>query len=177
MSASRSAGYSALGAGFKEYTLKPFEKPEEVQPYLTGWLAALKPEWEPQAGEHADRLLEGMRAQAALRRVLDNPLLLRLAAEVYAASEEIVHNRAELYRRWGDETWKRAVRRGAPREQKEAALEALEETAWRLHNGLDLQLAEADRTLLREKMGLLVQVDTRLAFAHLAEGQVGNRES
>ena len=164
--ASRTAGYTPLGADFKEYTLKPFEKPEEVRPYLMGWLAALKPEWKPQAKEHAERLLEGMQAQPALRRVMDNRLILRLSAEVYAASGEIVHSGAELYRRWIDEAWKRAVRRGAPQDQKEHALQVLEETAWRLHNGLDLQLAETDLVLLREKMGLLVRLNGYLAFAH-----------
>ncbi len=164
--ASRTAGYTPLGADFKEYTLKPFEEPEELRPYLMGWLAALKPEWKPEAEKHADRLLEGTRAQPALRRIMDNPLILRLSAEVYAATGEIARNRAELYQRWIDETWERAVRRGAPLDQKGHALQLLEEVAWHLHNGLDLQLAETDLVLLREKMGLLVRLNGYLAFAH-----------
>jgi len=113
---SRLAGYTALGGGFWEYILKPFQKPEEVGPYLKGWLAALRPEGKERAEEEADRLLAKMQARPALRRVLDNPLLLRLAAEVYARTGQIARNRSELYEKWVEETWRRAEARGARRE-------------------------------------------------------------
>ena len=79
---SRSAGYSSPGSDFREYRLKPFEKPEEVQSYLRGWLVTLQPEWEAQAENNARALLDEMSHTPALRRITDNPLLLRLAVGV-----------------------------------------------------------------------------------------------
>ena len=170
---SRLAGFSAL-ADLPEFVLKPFDDPQkEVLPYLAGWLGASKDEWVNQADAKAAELLQKMQAQPGLRRVLDNPLLLRLAAQLYAATGEIARNRADLYRRHVDEMWQRAVRRGAPAGEKETCLRALDVLAWHLQcggepdesalanvlqtQGLARTTAEAEDVLhcLREKMGLL----------------------
>ncbi len=165
--ASRIAGYAPLGSDFKEYTLIPFQE-EEARRYLAGWLAALRPKWgKEEAGRRADGLLDQMRG-TALRRLTDNPLLLRMAAELYADRGEIARSRAELYRRWVEgEAWRRACKRGAREEQKENALERLEEVAWALQNGLpEPELSEEEERLLRERMGLLVRLGDCRAFAH-----------
>jgi len=133
--ASRPAGFSSL-VGVKEYTLKPFEDPEkEALPYLRGWLQALKPEWAPQAEEKARRLLEEMRARPALARLLNNPLLLRLSAEYYVRTGRVAESRAALYEAWVEEAWRRALARGAPADQKGAALQALEALSWHFQTG------------------------------------------
>ncbi|MBC7228730.1 MAG: HEAT repeat domain-containing protein, partial [Thermoflexales bacterium] len=166
--ASRLAGYASLGGDFKEFILKPFQRPAEAWFFLSRWLAALKPEWREEAGERADRLLEEM-GRTALRRITDNPLLLRMAAELYARKGEIARSRAELYRRWvEEEAWARALRRGAAEEEKKHALGRLEEVAWAMQNGLPLpELSRKEESLLRERMGLLARLgEERLVFAH-----------
>jgi HEAT repeat protein len=174
---SRPAGFQPL-PGLREYLLKPFEDPEaEALPYLRGWLAALKPEWTAEeAGVRARELLERMRAHPALRRLLDNPLLLRLSAQHYAQAGEIARSRADLYRLWVEETWERARRRGAKEEEKPHFLEALQALAWHLHTGggneeadllqalqrfgLAQEATEAEGLLrrLREQTGLLARL-------------------
>lgn len=187
---SRPAGFAALG-DLKEYTLKPLDK-REARGYLTAWLKALTGCSEAEAGKQAEGLLEKMRAQSALRRLTDTPLLLRLSAEYYARTGDIVRNRAELYRAWIEEAWRRAEKRGADTRQKETALAALAALAWHRQVGGDnteealceaLQKhqvaagqaeAESLLALLRTKVGLLA-LDTerkegrdirRYLFAH-----------
>jgi HEAT repeat protein len=190
---SRPAGFQSL-PGLNEYTLKPFEHPEtEALPYLRGWLAVLKPEWTAeQAESEARTLLEKMQARLALRRLLDNPLLLRLSAQHYALSGEIARNRADLYRLWVEEAWQRATRRGAKEEEKRHFLQALEALAWHLHTGGGNEEADLLQALqrfglaqeetaandllrrLREQSGLLARlpqseegkVRLRYAFSH-----------
>jgi HEAT repeat protein len=190
---SRPAGFQSL-PGLNEYTLKPFEHPEtEALPYLRGWLAVLKPEWTAeQAESEARTLLEKMQARPALRRLLDNPLLLRLSAQHYALSGEIARNRADLYRLWVEEAWQRATRRGAKEEEKRHFLQALEALAWHLHLGGGNEEADLLQALqrfglardetaaadllrrLREQSGLLARlpqseegkVRLRYAFSH-----------
>jgi HEAT repeat protein len=190
---SRPAGFQSL-PGLNEYTLKPFEHPEtEALPYLRGWLAVLKPEWTAeQAESEARTLLEKMQARLALRRLLDNPLLLRLSAQHYALSGEIARNRADLYRLWVEEAWQRATRRGAKEEEKRHFLQALEALAWHLHLGGGNEEADLLQALqrfglardetaaadllrrLREQSGLLARlpqseerkVRLRYAFSH-----------
>ena len=150
---SRPAGFQSL-PGLNEYTLKPFEHPEtEALPYLRGWLAFLKSEWTTEQAESGARaLLEKMQARPALRRLLDNPLLLRLSAQHYALSGEIARNRADLYRLWVEEAWQRATRRGAKEEEKRHFLQTLEALAWHLHLGGGNE--EADLLQALRKFGL-----------------------
>jgi HEAT repeat protein len=191
---SRPAGFQSL-PGLNEYTLKPFEHPEtEALPYLRGWLAVLKEkEWTAeQAESEARTLLEKMQARLALRRLLDNPLLLRLSAQHCALSGEIARNRADLYRLWVEEAWQRATRRGAKEEEKRHFLQALEALAWHLHLGGGNEEADLLQALqrfglaqdetaaadllrrLREQSGLLARlpqseegkVHLRYAFSH-----------
>jgi len=154
---SRPAGFQSV-PGLNEYTLKPFEDPKtEALPYLRGWLAVLKPEWTAeQAESEARTLLEKMQARPALRRLLDNPLLLRLSAQYYAQhydqSDKIARNRADLYRLWVEEAWQRAEKRGAKEEEKRHFLQALEALAWHLHTGGGNE--EADLLQALQKFGL-----------------------
>ncbi len=174
---SRPAGFQPL-RGLREYTLKPFEDPEaEALPYLRGWLAALKPEWTAEEAEaRARHLRERMRARPALRRLLDNPLLLRLSAQHYAQTGEIARGRADLYRLWVEEAWERAKRRSAKEEEKPRFRQALQALAWHLHIGggnEEAELREALRAFrvaqdeeeaaewlrrLREQTGLLARL-------------------
>jgi HEAT repeat protein len=134
---SRPAGFLTLG-GLQEYTLKPFaDTRQEALPYLKGWLRALKPEWQAQVEEKAQSLIEQMQASAALRRLLNNPLLLRLSAQHYAATGAIARSRADLYRQWVEEAWQRARQRGASAQDKQHYLAALQTLAWHMHTGGD----------------------------------------
>ena len=157
---SRPAGYSSPGGEFTEYRLKPFEKPEEAQSYLQGWLAALRPEWGPQVENKARDLLGEMGRNPALKRITDNPLLLRLAAEGYAADEQVARNRADLYRLYVETVaWeRRESTRQTPPEQKTAVLAALEAIAWKLQQGSIIPWDNNDpqHVLLRRQLGLLV---------------------
>ncbi len=171
---SRPAGYSSPGGEFCEYRLKPFEKPEEVRSYLRGWLATLRPEWEPQAEDKARTLLDEMGCNPALKRITDNPLLLRLAAEGYAADERVAHSRADLYRRYVETVaWQRRESiRQTPPEQKTAALATLEASAWKLQQGSQIPWDDNDpqQVLLRRQLGLLaIYIDASkvyLTFSH-----------
>ena len=180
---SRPAGFQPL-PGLREYLLKPFEDPEaEALPYLRGWLAALKPEWTAQEAEaRARELLERMRAHPALRRLLDNPLLLRLSAQHYAQAGEIARSRADLYRLWVEEAWERARRRGAKEEEKPRFLEALQALAWHLHTGGGNEEADLLRALQRfglaqeatEAEGLLRRLREQTGLlARLSEAEDG----
>jgi len=178
---SRPAGFLALGEKFREYMLKPFADAEqEALPYLKGWLRVLKPEWQAQVEEKAQSLIKQMQASAALRRLLNNPLLLRLSAQHYAATGTIARNRADLYRQWVEEAWQRAQRRGASEQDKYLA--ALQALAWHMHTGGDnsataLQIALRNAGLttdllhhLRKQTGLLAQLSEarteRYVFSH-----------
>ncbi len=173
---SRIAGFVSLGASLKEFTLKPFRKAEEARPYLKCWLEALQAIPGEQAEQQAEELLAKMQAQPALARLLDNPLLLRLAAEIFARNGEIAKNRTDLYARWVETTWQRAVQRGADPHQKENALHMLDELAWGLHTGQEISIA-IDYPLLREKMGMVIQSGDKFVFSHTTQQEyfVGQR--
>ncbi|MCS7289077.1 MAG: HEAT repeat domain-containing protein, partial [Roseiflexus sp.] len=186
--ASRRAGYVPLGASFRDYTLKPFDKPAEAEAFLAGWLNVLN---KPGA---AAKLLGQLSQQPALRRLLDNPLILRLCAEVYAASGEaevsapsgkIVRNRADLYEQYLHVLKRRAIKRRKLTEKACAKLWCVAEAlAWHWHSGgandeaatwravqqtgLATDECLVDKLLydLRTPLGLIVRVDGRYAFAH-----------
>jgi len=166
---SRPAGYSSPSGEFAEYRLKPFEKPEEARSYLQGWLATLRPEWEPQAENKARALLDEMGRNPTLKRITDNPLLLRLAAEGYAADEQVARNRADLYRRYVERVaWqRRESTRQTPPEQKTATLATLEAIAWKLQQGSRIPWDDNDpqQVLLRRQLGLLaIYIDAGKAY-------------
>jgi HEAT repeat protein len=168
---SRPAGFLTLG-GLQEYTLKPFaDTRQEALPYLKGWLRALKPEWQAQVEEKAQSLIEQMQASAALRRLLNNPLLLRLSAQHYAATGAIARSRADLYRQWVEEAWQRARQRGASAQDKQHYLAALQTLAWHMHTGGDSS-ATALQTALRSA-GLAADDHAAADLLHRLREQTG----
>jgi HEAT repeat protein len=168
---SRLAGFLTLG-GLQEYTLKPFaDARQEALPYLKGWLRALKPEWQAQVEEKAQSLIEQMQASAALRRLLNNPLLLRLSAQHYAATGAIARSCADLYRQWVEEAWQRARQRGASAQDKQHYLAALQTLAWHMHTGGDTS-ATALQTALRSA-GLATDDHAAADLLHRLREQTG----
>ena len=164
---SRLAGYSAMGGNFKEFILKPFEHSEEAIPYLQSWLAVLRQDWkQEQAQTEAINLHDRMNAQPALRRILDNPLLLRISAQVYARDRQIATSRADLYQRHIEELWVRAVERGVDRNKKDDVWKAIEYFAWGLQTNNLPSISTEMEIILRENMGLVVRVGEKLAFSH-----------
>ena len=186
--ASRPAGYAPLGEPFRDYMLKAFSGPQEAEGFLRNWLSVLRPEWDARA--RAKELFRALKSQPALRR-LDNPLQLRLSAEVYAETGEVVHDRSELYRRYLEIIWERAEKRGAGRQEIKGRLKpAARLLAWHLHTGGESTFKALEQALLdhasrfsppiaddddaralleslRRKSGLLVRLDgEHLAFFH-----------
>ena len=147
--ASRMAGYQNQGQPFREYTLKPFETAEDAIPYVAGWLAAVSGgEQTGETREAARALVEQMAGQHGLVHVLDNPLLLRLAAELYANDGEIVDKRTTLYRHYVEKVArKRAEDRGADKALWAKATAALEAIAWAILAEGTRQVAELEAVL------------------------------
>jgi hypothetical protein len=80
---SRIAGYREvreLRDEFGHYTIRPLTGPQDALPYVAGWLQALKSATPEATESEAKALLEEMEQRGGLRRVMGNPLLLRLAA-------------------------------------------------------------------------------------------------
>ncbi|MCP4544323.1 MAG: hypothetical protein GY832_45005 [Chloroflexi bacterium] len=168
---SRIAGYRqgrSLGANFGQYTIRPFAGSGDAGPYAAGWLQVLTPMTAEAAEAEAKVLFDAMEGQSGLRRIMGNPLLLRLAVTVYVDTGELAHSRAELYRRHVEEVaWKRAEAREKPRwsyKQVEAALEAV---AWALQTQAE-QTAAALGEVVEEATGV---ADGRELLGHLRERQ------
>ncbi len=178
---SRPAGYVSLGGSFQEFTLKPFEKADESKPFLQGWLSAFRLDWPKEKAEsEAGWLYDRMAAQPALERILDNPLILRLSAQVYASKgrEGVARNRADLYRLYTNELWDRAVHnRGVDANQKEDVWRAIELLAWQLQLNQKPTVPEAVLTIIHAKMGLVAWSEDALVFSHttIQEYFVGRR--
>ncbi|MGD0613649.1 MAG: HEAT repeat domain-containing protein [Anaerolineales bacterium] len=183
MVSSRPAGYASLGGTFQEFTLKPFEKAKESKPFLQGWLSAFRPDWPKKKAEsEASWLYDYMAARPALLRILDNPLILRLSAQVYAGNgrERMARNRADLYRLYTDELWDRAVHdRGVDVDQKKAVWEAIELLAWQLQLDQKPDIPEEILFIIHEQMGLVAWGGEVLVFSHTTfqEYFVGQRLS
>jgi hypothetical protein len=189
---SRIAGYQEIGRAepsFGKYTVCPLTGAETVLRYVVGWLAALGTAPGEMAQNQAQILLGRIQGQQGLRRVLSNPLLLRLAVVVYVETREPPANRAGLYQRYvRDVAWERAREREAPcwpREQIEAALEAIawtlqtqgEKTRAELVGPVEVSMARVGQcteptTYLQQNLGLLASYGERhgqalIAFRHL----------
>jgi HEAT repeat protein len=168
---SRPAGYAAPGIGLAEYRLQPFDSPTAAQGYLQHWLAVLRPDWGDQAAAQSEKLLAEIRRSLALQRLTDNPLLLRMLAENYAATGQVAAGRSNLYRQYLTETiweWRAASRQIKPAERLKG-LDDLEVLAWAMQQNQPLP-AGLDLELLRQQLGLLVAwwdgLTQRLAFSH-----------
>jgi HEAT repeat protein/energy-coupling factor transporter ATP-binding protein EcfA2 len=133
---------TGISGDFGHYIVCPFTKPEETLPYAANWFTALGKIPNVEAKGRAQELLNDMQKQPGLRRVMSNPLLLRLAIEVYLREAEPVSSRAELYGRYIEETRKRARLREDPsiwkvdvkteQEEQQALETALETIAWKI---------------------------------------------
>ena len=187
---SRIAGYRerrSLGADLAQYTIHPFAGPQDAQPYAAGWLRALKPTTPEAAEDEAKTLLEAMEQQGGLRRVMSNPLLLRLAVAIYVETGELARSRAELYRRYVEAVaWKRAEAREQPRWSRKQIEATLEAVAWALQTQGEQTVAALAGVVeevpgvadgqelldyLRERLGLLAvygyERGDLVAFRHL----------
>ena len=164
---SRLPGYSTMGGRFKEFTLKPFEQSGEAIPFLQNWLVVLRSDW---GAERVQRetinLHNKMNAQPALHRILDNPLLLRISAQLYSKTGQIATNRTDLYHRYIEELWIRAVERGVERIEKDKVWNTIEDVAWRLQTGDTPAITVEMDIIFREKMGLLIPIGDRWFFSH-----------
>jgi len=167
---SRIAGYREgrrVGDNFGQYTIRPFAGPQDAQPYIVGWLRALKSLTRKVADEEAKALLEAMEQQGGLRRVVSNPLLLRLAVAVYVETGELACSRAELYRRYVEEVaWKRAEAREQPRWSRRQIEAALEAVAWALQTQGE-QTATVLATIVEKEVAGVA--DSRELLDHLRE--------
>ena len=119
---------------FGHYTIRPFLGSQDALRYTAGWLRVLRETTEEGAAkDEAEALLARMKEQGGSRRVMSNPLLLRLALTVYVDTNELAHSRAELYRRYVEEVvWKRAEAQQRPRWSHKQVAESLEALAWAL---------------------------------------------
>jgi HEAT repeat protein len=181
---SRFAGFTSLGDPFKEYTIKPLEKEKELQQFASGWISALRPDYEENKTKaEAHRVIYALRNQSALRRLVNNPLILRLAIQQYIHTGTVARNRAELYDTYVGETWQRAIKRGV-KEDKEFVLQVLQTIAWHFQTSgtadeadtkqalINYKITEKESgadsclRLIREQMGLIALVKERLVFSH-----------
>lgn len=189
---SRIAGYRQAPQldEFAHFTLCPLGRSEDLLSYVTGWLQALRSVelraigvvFEGTAGSEAERLIRQMTERPGLRRVMSNPLLLRLAIAVYRDTGELASNSAQLYLRYVENVlYKRAeasVKSGWSFPQVD---EALQSAAWALQTQRDqtvdmLRAALDDNDAaelldyLRNRLGLLVvyrcEKGERVAFSH-----------
>jgi HEAT repeat protein len=183
---SRLAGYTTLGGPFKEFTLTPLQRRDDAKNFLRGWLTSLKPEWKDEINQKVEDLSNGLQAQPALRRMMNNPLILRMAAEQFAYKGNIAQSRAELYENYVQEAWLRANKRGAQDADKNSAIATLEALAWEIQMGSarnekdairilldqkhnlanDELMAQELLTLVHEKMGLVVLINQKFVFSH-----------
>jgi energy-coupling factor transporter ATP-binding protein EcfA2 len=176
---SRLAGYSTFGSSlFKEYKLKPFIHTEDISDFLRSWMMALRPDWNNEkAGTEADNLIKQMKLNRALNNVIDNPLVLRISAQVYTNRGEIAKNRSGLYQLFIKDLWERAVHRGANSNIENEVLSNCEILAWQLHTRKAPDIQFDILKVISEKMGLVVQVGDNITFSHttLQEYFVGRR--
>jgi len=185
---SRITGYQDLGEPLREFALKPFVNLEDALPYATGWLVTLKNYSGGQADgaeKEAQALLKQMEGNPSLKRILDNPLFLRLALEIYVREARLVQNRADLYQTAVEKVaWRRAENRGIEF-SKSIVVKLFRSIAWAIHvegkrqrSALIKALGAADLgadsealfEALRTKMGLILLYgeagDRNVAFSH-----------
>lgn len=181
MLTSRIVGYGTLEDPFRDFVID-FLSPEKSENFLQNWFHMLRKEWsETICIAKAKDLQRKLLLQPSLRRLLENPLNLRLIAEIFSINEYIPHSRAELYRVCIEETWNRSIKRGAQSEAKQRVLTAIQALAWHNHTGgiggetdalVALQAArtleDADNLLhaARIHTGLVSYVQNRYIFNH-----------
>ena len=175
---SRQAGYIKLQEPFQTYQLKPLHQPDAAVTYAAKWITAIQtgaaqPEDRIEAA--AAQLVKTLEATDRLRRIKDNPLLLRLAVELDqkkgADIGQIAHQ-VDLFQYYLQEvSWERAKQRGATEANLELTEDALETIAWTILTDTDTNTDTERRVLkshlqknitnemlnlLQDKMGLLI---------------------
>lgn len=165
---SRIAGYMSLGQPFLEFKIKPLEGDSEILPYITKWIKAYRKNLgKEDVSIQAKQIYQQLSEQKALSRLLDNPLILRLAVEHYCRTGNIARNRADLYTNYVDELWGRSIeKREIDSSKKDDLLRELEQLAWDLQTDANGSVSNYSLSLLREKMGILAQMGDKLTFSH-----------
>lgn len=154
---SRPNGFQSL-RDFQEFRMIPFQTAEDTLPYLENWIATRHKE--PDAAQRAAMLLDGLKSSNSFHEIIANPLLLRLAAQIYAEQETIVPSRFKLYQKYIEEVaWQlRPETDQLHGDQRAKILEDLETMAWRLQS--QPEALQEDREpalyLYAEKLGLLM---------------------
>ena len=99
-------GRTALGADFREITVKPLDFKQHIAPMVRQAYACIYPHDAPLRAERANDLLSGIRQLEAERRarlgeqagaLVDSPLLVRLLLIVHFNNRKLPEERAELF--------------------------------------------------------------------------------
>jgi HEAT repeat protein len=189
---SRIAGYregSSLSVDrFAHYTLRPLSGVEDTKLYILGWLRSLgfdEARAEVEAAVKAEQLIDYMTKQPGLRRIMSNPLQLRLAiAAYYEGGRAALINRAQLYRHYLEEALRRREQARGACPAWDKVMTDLERLAWARHTTPSGQLSQRQAielldeggyeqfNFLRQRTGLIVEVgqteqgEQLLAFSH-----------
>ncbi len=172
---SRPAGYTGLarfGAGFQRCDVRPFSD-QDVEDFVTNWYLAVETAVEDNratrqmASDNSADLLQRIRENDRIRRLVDTPLLLTVVALVHQNRTALPQRRAELYDEctqmllgfWDEQKGGEAARELAQlgeleRHEKRAILEPV---ALRLHERREAQEVEGAelRRWLREEFPVL----------------------
>lgn len=186
VASSRLTGYTPFSSSLAEFILTPFEDDGDIFPYVLRWISIFRQKDPAHASKQtAQRFVVQIGANQGLKRIRDNPLLLRLAIQIYSLQGQLIENRAALYRYFlEDVAWDRAKSRGFNSISKTIALQALDAIAWHFQTQarFDIQSVrtvinnlhdDPDKIidLLRKGMGILIYVgsalDRQVAFNHL----------
>lgn len=162
------SGYISHDKDLRTFKLKPFLHPEDAAPYLQHWLA-VQPNWDKRraAGESAKLLAEIIR-RPALRRFVDNPLLLRLAVQTFALHGDLANNRGKMYEEYVSQTvWmsiniEPSLSTGA---RRNIALDEMEKLAWQLQSEGRIE-DPPSLELLIEKLRLVELDGSKFKFSH-----------
>jgi HEAT repeat protein len=172
---SRPAGYTGLarfGADFRRCDIRPFTD-EDVESFVTNWYLAVEtvvednPAARQKAEDNTADLLQRIRENDRIRRLVDTPLLLTVVALVHQNRTTLPERRAELYDEctqmllgfWDEQKGGEAARELArlgelDRYEKRAIMEPV---ALRLHEQREAQEVEGKnlRKWLQEEFALL----------------------
>ncbi len=172
---SRPAGYFSPSGDFKEYRIKPLSTSDETFTFIKNWISELKPEWRSNVIPYANELITKIDRNTSLKKIIDNPLLLRLVIEEFVCNETLSNNRAELFHNYlHNVLWNnRQLTSIIPKERKSRILDLLESYAWKLEGGQIIQWDENDQLMvfIRKHLGVISLYkengQANIVFSHL----------